>query len=1223
MKSFKSLKVTCLSLVYGLVTSFAAYGDDIEIYYGISDQNQVVNPNVIFILDTSGSMGWHDGEETSRMYRTKEALRSALSSISDVNISLMRFSNVGGRVLLPAKDIDELWDSYEVVRSIKGPTDFAIEVDGGDIYTTDSDLYLVGDDDQGNRFHGLRFLDMDIPKGAIIQSAHITYYSFDESSTVQVPIRYTASLPSIAKLAGDYGTFVEGNNFQDEMETVLGLDTATNGDCSDPSEAVCWIPAIDTNGDGTPDFSWLISNFPINTTNLASLIQTVIDDSGWNTGDAIKLFGEALGNGGDNHLYEAWSIGDNSGINRKMAPQLTVRYTLPSNIEPTYTVRDKLISLVEEVVAEGGTPVTDTLYEAFSYINGLNVPYGSTRAILNPNDTSFADDRLASLSRLSHPDTLESPSLTNNFSCDSEKLTSVECRFRQYANASTLKYESPIDPEFGQCQANYIVLFSDGAPNGTTLASEISTVTGENCTGEACAETLARYMAKIPSERGDDSNYAQTFTYTVGFESDGFNDQYLRDLAEAGSGRFYSDNTTAGLAEAFTKILIEAKKGASTFVAPGISVNQFNRLTHSNDIYYALFDPRPNDYWPGNLKKYKLIDSVVLDKDSNPAIAEDGFFSDDAHDWWSQSSSLIGPFVERGGAASRQEIIRNVYTDVSSPTTKLTRDDSRITKALLGIEGEANSDTLRSDLIDWMLGYDVQDLDGDNVTSEPRYQMADPLHSEPLFYQYGDKSSVYIGTNEGYLLSIDAETGQENWAFVPEDLIDNMFVYYENGSVFNTRKYGMDGAINAWTEDDRNYLVVGQRRGGSNYYVLDITDRTTPIFKYKIEGGTGDFSNLGQSWSKPTVTSIKDTDGTKKKVLIFGGGYDTNQDTNTVRETDSIGNSIFIVEAKTGNKLAEISGKTGGTKRVTIGDMQNSIPSRIAVIDRDFDGTVDHMYFADTGGHLFRVDVYNGETSLSDLFQGQRIYTTSVADSEEKNRRFYYAPDIAEIVYKGEHYYAVTIGSGYRAHPLNEDIQDSVLMLKDHGVFKLDTDGKYMFPDFSNSGSIAQLSPTVPTVTNINSYLGYEFNLTQGEKVITGVSIINSKLVFSTYDPSTAGLIENSCSAAQGGGRIYAINLIDGQALLDNNNDGVIDYNDTFVELEKSGIPAEPRLIITDPDAPTLCVGTECADTIRSDDDANAFERLLGEITGPNSRLNQIFTNSWNSEIERSTKDDN
>ena len=493
--------------------------------------------------------------------------------------------------------------------------------------------------------------------------------------------------------------------------------------------------------------------------------------------------------------------------------------------------------------------------------------------------------------------------------------------------------------------------------------------------------------------------------------------------------------------------------------------------------------------------------------------------------------------------------------------------------------------------------------------------MADPLHSEPLFFQYENKSSVFIGTNEGYLLSIDADSGEENWAFIPEDLLPNLYNYYEDDNVFNSRTYGMDGAINAWTEDGKSYIIVGQRRGGRNYYVLDVTSRTQPVFKYMIEGGEGDYEDLGQSWSKPTITKIK-VNGTEKRVFVIGGGYDTNQDSNTFRDQDNVGTSVFIVDVSDGSLIAEI--KEGGNHDVN--GMDYSIPSRVAVIDRDFDGFMDHMYFADMGGNLFRVDVYNDE-SLSNMFKGEKIYTTSLNLSRSKNRRFYYAPDVAEIVHQQEHYYAVSIGSGYRAHPLNEDIDDSVLMIKDKGVFAPDEDGEYTFPNITN---IAQLSASTPSVDDISSYDGYEFNLTRGEKVITGVTVINSKLIFTTYDPSTAGLIENSCSAAQGGGRLYIIDLLDGSAIQDNDGDGDVDYEDTFITLDKSGIPAEPRLIITDPEAPTICIGTECADTVISDDDQNdEFKRFTSSISGLRSRLNQVFTNSWSTDIEPTTKDDN
>lgn len=1183
--SVRSIIIGVVSGFLNLIVSFSAFGDDIEIYYGISDESLVVNPNVIFIFDTSGSMSATDGTSSSRMAKSKEALKLALNNIADVNVSLMRFSDYGGPVLIPAVDIDSDWSSREVVRSLVGNYDFAVSYSDGSINTRFSREYLV--DDNHERAHALRFTNFDIPKGAIIESAHITYFSEDDSSSNDITFEY------FGFLGNNPSEFVDGEDFDDLYLNSEGdVDTTARG-CGNVG-VVCWTP----NG-------WLSEDYPMNTPNLAPIVQSIIDEDNWQNGDPILLFA-ASDKIKSTDRFQVFSHAAARNSRRQKSPQLRVRYSLPTGIEHEYLARDKMISLIEEFVAEGLTPVVDTMYEAYLYVNGKQVLNGAKRG---------NGSKVRSVSRLSAPETYTGSGITTATDCDTEQLSSYECRNRALSSPSNAYYNSPIDSELGQCQANYLVLFSDGQPNSTLQDGKIRTSIGSSCTGEGCAEALAQYMATKPSERSIDNNDAQVFTYTVGFESSGFDDQYLKDLALAGKGTFYSGNTAAELATAFTSILIEAKKGASTFVAPGISVNQFNRLTHSNDIYYALFDPRATEYWPGNLKKYKLIDSVVLDKSGTDAISSDGFFRDDAHDWWSSSSALTGSFVSRGGSTANQLVPRKLYSNLSSVTSPIVEDDSRITTQLLGIDDDA--DAYRETLIQWMRGYDFKDEDGDDEVYEPRYQTSDPLHSEPLFYDYGDgNQAVFIGTNEGYLMSIDAATGRENWSFIPSDLLTNIPTYFEDGNVFNNRTYGMDGAINVWSQDEKTYLIVGQRRGGDSYHVLDITSRLNPIYKYSISGDAdGSFARLGQSWSKPTVTKIN-LNGEEKRVLVIGGGYDESQDEAEVRTPDSDGNAIFIVDAATGAKLFEISNHVNAN--YVLPDMKYSIPSRIAVIDRDFDGFVDHLYAGDMGGQIIRVDIYNGQP-VSSLAVGKKIYSASEDDSAVKNRRFYNAPDVAEIVYDNEHYYAVTIGSGYRAHPLDEAIQDSVLMLKDKGVFAK-SDGLYTFPEYT---SIAQITTSDSTIDDTSSYDGYEFNLPTGEKVLTGVSIINSRLVFSTYDPSSAGLVENSCSAAQGGGSLYVINLLDGSALADINNDGVIDFNDTFAKLDKSGIPAEPRLIITDPSAPTVCIGTECADTIRSDDDAgDVFKRLAGEISGDSSNLNRVYTNSHSSDVEPSSRDD-
>src|SRR5690606_24279574 len=100
---------------------------------------------------------------------------------------------------------------------------------------------------------------------------------------------------------------------------------------------------------------------------------------------------------------------------------------------------------------------------------------------------------------------------------------------------------------------------------------------------------------------------------------------------------------------------------------------------------------------------------------------------------------------------------------------------------------------------------------------------------------------------------------------------------------------------------------------------------------------------------------------------------------------------------------------------------------------------------ADTGGQIFRLDIHNGE-STGNLVTGGLLASLAADEDATENRRFFYAPDVAEISLADEHYYAVAIGSGYRAHPLNVEIKDNIYMIKDKGVFITDTDGHYSLP---------------------------------------------------------------------------------------------------------------------------------------------------------------------------------
>ena len=127
----------------------------------------------------------------------------------------------------------------------------------------------------------------------------------------------------------------------------------------------------------------------------------------------------------------------------------------------------------------------------------------------------------------------------------------------------------------------------------------------------ACMVNLAGYMHHhdMSAALG-----AQTVTtYVVGFGSDiSESAEYLDDIAEAGGGEAYTQGDSAGLRAALEEIFAQVRANANTtFVSPTVAVNAFNRTRNLNQLYISVFAPTNRAHWPGNLKKYELVNGVV------------------------------------------------------------------------------------------------------------------------------------------------------------------------------------------------------------------------------------------------------------------------------------------------------------------------------------------------------------------------------------------------------------------------------------------------------------------------------------------------------------------------------------------------------------------------------------------------------------------------------------
>ena len=824
------------------------------------------------------------------------------------------------------------------------------------------------------------------------------------------------------------------------------------------------------------------------------------------------------------------------------------------------TSRDTVKTVINNLVADGQTPLSETLYEAGQYLAGRLVDYGN----VGP-DLSVAASRVG-------------------------------------GTITGTAYNSPSNV---RGQKTYLILLSDGEPSNDVSADGKITqlpgfggLVGPSCDGTgdgACLDDMAEYLFKADL-RATVGGMQNVITHTIGFTQD---IPILESTATRGGGRYFRADDTASLTTALADLAESFDEDGGVFTAPLVPVDAFNRAQTLNDVYVSVFEPSNTVRWPGNLKKYQLeagttggeLSLTLIDQNSQPAINPNtGFFTDGSQSFWSAAADGSDPTA--GGAASRlpapdaRQLFTNIASgDLNAPggQNRVDVDNVAITAAVLGAPSAD-----RDSVIAWARGQDVLDEDQDGDTTDARLAMGDPLHSRPVSILYGGTvdspdATVYVSTNEGYLHAVDAETGVELWSFIPARLLQRLYSLYTNNESA-TRVYGLDGEITVAIEDsdgepgisggERVILLFGMRRGGDAVFALDVTDRNRPTVLWEIDPGNAGFSSLGQTWSTPLVTRVN-VGGTERRVVLFGGGYDTGQDNRSFRE-DNAGNSVFMVDLLTGSRIW--SAGEGPEHDLRLPGMRFSIPAELRVLDVDGNGSSDRIYFGDMGGQLWRIDLVNG-SGAADLGEGGVLATLGGAGQggsppDADVRRFFAAPDVVPVIRDDLIYVALNVGSGYRAHPLDAVAEDQFFSVRDFTVFDvIDTDD-YPPPltvndlvDITNIGD--------PVLLPSDGGWRLRMILGDGEKVLTPATTFANVTFFTSFTPANAG---NACVPAGGLNRLYAVSILDGssETNLDQPTDD-FDPADRAIELAQGGIAPEPLIVIPpgSDGQPGLLVGTE------------------------------------------------
>ncbi|MEJ6552270.1 pilus assembly protein PilY [Psychrobacter pacificensis] len=472
---------------------------------------------------------------------------------------------------------------------------------------------------------------------------------------------------------------------------------------------------------------------------------------------------------------------------------------------------------------------------------------------------------------------------------------------------------------------------------------------------------------------------------------------------------------------------------------------------------------------------------------------------------------------------------------------------------------------------------------------------------------------VLFGSSEGGLHLVDADNygvgdgGAEKFVIIPKEMLmdsskSDALIKGATKPEIGAPNFGVDapwlvtadyrydlsnGQVNVETGSGKGVFAYGGlRMGGEAFYGVNLTNTNAPSMMFTITPTTSGFSRMGQIWSKPTKAKIKMSktdEGTE--VLVFGGGYDmcyenegfqvgiTDTELGACSNKSSVkGNAVYIINAKTGALIWSASAEGSPTK--TVNSMTNSIVAGVTTLDRDNDGFMDHIYFADLGGQVFRADFTNAgfvkpvasgtaspETSFSNT-RVTRVLKPAYSGSNKKyNHRFYERPVVS--FYRNDLtnslFALVNVISGDRSSPLSKirdnDKADRLYGIIDSDITKADhvfyasnfttsgtTNGQEIVELEANSTDLAELPSSIGNLTGAGYTLaqknavintlrkgeknGWYYPLTRFDgygnvrytKGVGKSAVVDGYLYTTVYNPDMSYNAVDSCSAKVTGG---------------------------------------------------------------------------------------------------------
>jgi type IV pilus assembly protein PilY1 len=396
--------------------------------------------------------------------------------------------------------------------------------------------------------------------------------------------------------------------------------------------------------------------------------------------------------------------------------------------------------------------------------------------------------------------------------------------------------------------------------------------------------------------------------------------------------------------------------------------------------------------------------------------------------------------------------------------------------------------------------------------SKPPFSYSDAGYADFVTAQATRKAVVYTAANDGMLHAFTAATGAELWAYVPGEVMQNMYKLAD-ASYAVKHQYFVDGAPvmgdikvgNTW----KTILVGGLNGGGRAYYALDITNPDSPQALWEFTD-----TNLGLTYGNPVIT--KDANGVW--IVAFTSGY------NNTGGSGAGQGRLFVLNANTGAKMHDIATSAGSATT------PSGLSKINAWIDSASDNTTKRFYGGDLLGNLWRFDIDglvapNRSALLLAKFQ---INATTPQPITTK-------PETVEV--SGQPVIVVSTGQYLGTSDIETTTQQSIYGVKDRmtdagwGDVRADTTNfvTQTFTLTRDANGKAISAAVTDNPVNWTSNGGWRVDLPQtGERVSSNIGLQFSTLSIGTTIPNG-----NACKSGGEAWRYY----------LDVTNGGVVNSN--------------------------------------------------------------------------------